>query len=353
VQFKEFGKTGMSVSEVGFGGSRIGGVFANKHSGTEALNVLRKSLDCGINFYDTADMYSQGESESLIGTAFRGRRQQVILATKGGYCLPTQRHLIKKIKPLLRPIVQALGLKRTRLPAAMSGALSQNFSPQYLTKTLESSLKRLQTDYVDLYQLHSPRPPFLQSGAYGEALETLEKLKVQGKLRFYGVATEEAEDAPFCLSGPGISSVQLGFGLLDLDALTQGTLAAAEARGLGIIARGCFAGGLLKDGPDEAQLKATTPKWQRVLALRTLSRSMNRSVLDIAYQFCRATPAVGVTLLGMRAESQLRENLRYVQAPRLTNAEYLALCNPPSNGGGKMNGPESKVPPTIVIGKQE
>src|ERR1700736_2558981 len=198
MKFNEFGKTGMNDYKIGFGGSRIAGVFDDKHSRKEALNVLRKALDSGITFYDTADMYSQGESESLIGTAFRGRREQVVLATKGGYCLPARRNLIKRIKPLVRPIVQALGLKRARLPSGFSGALSQDFSPSYLTKALESSLKRLRTDYVDLYQLHSPDATFMQSGAFGEALQTLERLKALGKLRFYGVATEVPEDAPFC-----------------------------------------------------------------------------------------------------------------------------------------------------------
>jgi aryl-alcohol dehydrogenase-like predicted oxidoreductase len=325
MKFNEFGKTGMNVSEIGFGGSRIGGVFADKNSSKEALNVLRNALDSGITFYDTADMYAQGESESLIGTAFRGRREQVIIATKGGYCLPAQRNIMKRIKPMVRPIVQVLGLKRVKLPSGIAGTLSQDFSPSYLTKALESSLKRLQTDYVDLYQLHSPGAPFLQSNAFGEALQTLEKLKRQGKLRFYGVATEVPADAPFCLSAPGISSVQLGFGLLDLDALNQGTLAAAGARGLGVIARGCFGGGLLKDGLDGAQLKAATPKWQRILDLRSLSNSMGRSVLDIAFQFCRGAPAVGVTLLGMRVENHLRENLRYVQALPLNAEDHMAL----------------------------
>jgi len=325
MKYNDFGKTGMRVSEIGFGGSRIGGVFADKNSSNEALSVLRQALDSGITFYDTADMYAQGESEALIGAACRGRRDQVVLATKGGYCLPTRRNLIKRIKPLVRPIVQALGLKRAKLPAGMSGALSQDFSPSYLTKALEGSLRRLQTDYVDLYQLHSPGPPFLQSNAFSEALGALEKLKTQGKLRFYGVATEVPEDAPFCLSAPGISSVQLGFGLLDLEALDQGTLADAGARGLGIIARGCFAGGLLKDDLDGPQLKATTPKWQRILALRSLSRTMARSVLDISLQFCRDTPAVSVTLLGMRVENHLRQNLRYVHAPPLKTEEYMAL----------------------------
>jgi aryl-alcohol dehydrogenase-like predicted oxidoreductase len=325
MKFKEFGKTGMTVSEIGFGGSRIGGFFADKSGGKDALGVLRKALDSGITFYDTADMYAQGESETLIGAAFRGRREQVVIATKGGFCLPAQRNLMKRIKPLVRPIVRALGLKRARLPAGISGKLSQDFSPPYLTRALESSLKRLQTDYVDLYQLHSPDAQFMQSSAFDEALQTLEKLKGQGKLRFYGVATEVPEDAPFCLSAPGISSLQLGFGLLDLQALDQGTLAAAEARGLAIIARGCFAGGLLKDSLDEAQLKAATSKWQRVLALRSLSKNMGRSVLDAALQFCRDTPAVNVTLLGMRIESQLRDNLRYVAAPPLNGDEYAAL----------------------------
>src|ERR1700710_154954 len=123
MKFKEFGSTGLSVSEIGCGGSRIGGVFADKLSRTEAHNVLRKSLDSGITFYDTADMYAQGESESLMGTAFRGDRDRVVLATKGGFCLPARRNLIRQIKPLVRPIVRALGLKRASLPSALSGAL--------------------------------------------------------------------------------------------------------------------------------------------------------------------------------------------------------------------------------------
>jgi aryl-alcohol dehydrogenase-like predicted oxidoreductase len=327
MDFSEFGNTGMKVSRIGFGGSRIGGVFADKNSSKEALTVLRAALDAGITFYDTADIYSQGESEALIGEAFRGKRDQVILATKGGYCLPARRNVVKRIKPLIRPIVRALGIKRRQLPAGFSGALAQDFSALHLTRALEGSLKRLRTDHVDLYQLHSPRAPFMQSGLFGESLETLEKLRTQGKLRFYGVATEVPEDVPFCLSAPGISSVQLGFGLLDLQALDQGALAAAEARGLGVIARGCFGGGLLKSDLNEAQLKAATPKWQRILALLSFSRTSGRSMLDLAYQFCRSTPAIGVTLLGMRVQDHLRQNLQYYESPRLKAEEYLALRN--------------------------
>jgi aryl-alcohol dehydrogenase-like predicted oxidoreductase len=325
MKLNPFGNTGLQVSEIGFGGSRIGGVFADMNSRKEALDVLGQALAHGINFYDTADMYSQGESESLMGTAFRSRRAQVILATKGGYCLPTRRNLIKRIKPLVRPLVQALGLRRTTLPAGFSGALSQNFAPQYLTKALEASLKRLQTDYVDLYQLHSPGMPFLQSAAFGESLQCLERLKQQGKIRFFGVATEVPAEAPFCLAAPGISSLQVGFGLLDPEALDAGTLAAAQARGLGVIARGCFAGGLLKDGLDAAQLAQATPKWQRILALRALSETTSRPLLDLALQFCRGTSAVSVTLLGMRTSRHLSDNLYLLGGQPLTGAEYAAI----------------------------
>ena len=327
MKFKEFGTTGMTVSEIGFGGSRIGGVFADKNSTKEALNVLRKALDSGITFYDTADMYSQGESESLMGTAFRGCRDQVIIATKGGYCLPARRNMIKRIKPFVRTIVQVLGLKRARLPSGISGALSQDFSPAYLTKALESSLKRLKTDYVDLYQLHSPGAQFMQGSAFIDALQTLDKLKTQGKLRFYGIATETPEDALFCLSAPGISSVQLGFGLLDLQALDQGTLATAATRGIAVIARGCFGGGYLKQDIDEAQLKTTTPKWKHILAIRSFSGEKGRAAMDIALQFCRCTPGVSVTILGMRIESHLRDNMRFLDSRPLSAEEHTALLH--------------------------
>jgi aryl-alcohol dehydrogenase-like predicted oxidoreductase len=320
MKMKAFGTTGMQVSEIGFGGSRIGGILAQKDEGKKAVHVLCKALDAGINFYDTADMYAQGESEALIGKAFHDRRDQVILATKGGYTLPGRRKLIALIKPLVRPLTQALGITRASLPAGASGSLSQNFSPEYLIRAVEASLRRLRTPYIDLYQLHSPDPAFLCSDAFTEALGTLEKLKTQGKIRFYGIATDNPSDASRCLPAAGISSVQLGFGLLDREALEGGILAQASTRGLGIIARGCFGGGLLKDSLDEAALKAITPKWERILSLRAQSQISGRPLLESALQFCLQTPPVTVTLLGMRTEDHLRENLRHYRAPSRRDA---------------------------------
>lgn len=330
-----FGNTGLVVSEIGFGTSRIGGVFAGAHGSRQALDLLRSALDSGINFYDTADLYSQGEAETLIGTAFRQRRNEVVIATKGGFCLPARRNLVKRIKPLLRPLVHALGLKRARLPAAMSGKLSQDFTPDYLVRALHASLRRLRTDHVDLYQLHSPDASFMGTAAFLDSLHALEKLREQGKLRCYGIGTEIPEDAAACISAPGISSIQLGFGLLDLEALDDGTLAAARQKGLAIIARGCFGGGLLKDSIDLPQLQAQTGKWQRIVALHGCSRQLGRPLLESALQFCRGTPGVTVTVLGMHAERHLQASLRQASARALDSSEYQALLQASRTASGQ------------------
>ena len=324
MRYRNFGTTGIQVSEIGFGGSRLGGVFAGTKGSDEGLNVLRMALDAGITFYDTADMYSQGEGEILLGKAFRGKRDKVIIATKGGYCLPAQRKLIARIKPLIRPIIKALGIKRENLPSAVGGELSQNFTPNYVTQALEASLKRLGTDTIDVYQLHSPSAETIRSDDFAETLGTLDKLKQQGKIRFYGVACDTPDDAVAALKYSGISSLQMPFGLLDLEAL-DGVFAQAEQRGVGIIARGCFGGGLLKESLTEAELKATTSKWERILAYRALAAASGQSVLEKALQFCLYVKPISVTILGMRTEAHLRDNLRHYNAPPLTEEEHRAL----------------------------
>src|SRR3954453_20129711 len=132
---RRFGKTDLVVSTAGMGCARIGGIFQREAAGY--LDLLSAALDEGINFFDTSDMYSQGESERLLGRAFRGRRDRVVLASKAGYCLPAQRRVIARLKPIARPIIRMLGLKRENLPAAVVGAPSQDFSPGYLKKAVE------------------------------------------------------------------------------------------------------------------------------------------------------------------------------------------------------------------------
>jgi aryl-alcohol dehydrogenase-like predicted oxidoreductase len=109
-----FGKTDLRVSEFGLGCARIGGIFQNDARGF--VNLLAAAYDAGITFYDTADMYSQGESEQLVGRAFRRGRDKIIVASKAGYCLPVQRKFIARIKPIARPLIRLLKIRRDQLP---------------------------------------------------------------------------------------------------------------------------------------------------------------------------------------------------------------------------------------------
>src|SRR5215831_20885069 len=106
MKLRSFGSTGLRVSEIGLGCARIGGIFQQDPRGF--ANLLAAAYDRGIRFFDTADIYSQGESETLVGKAFKGRRHEVVIATKAGYVLPAQRQLIARIKPLVRPLIKAL-----------------------------------------------------------------------------------------------------------------------------------------------------------------------------------------------------------------------------------------------------
>jgi aryl-alcohol dehydrogenase-like predicted oxidoreductase len=324
VRHREFGKTGWHVSEIGFGGARIGGLLARDGGRATALRTLDAAFDAGINFYDTADMYSQGESEILVGKAFRKKRDKVFIATKGGYCLPGRKRLIQFIKPLAKPIVRAIGLRRTAIPGALSGRMTQDFSPGYLRKAVEASLQRLQSDHIDLYQIHSPPREEILGAGLQDALGLLERLKTEGKIREYGIALDSVEDAAHCLNMEGIASLQMPFGLMDLEAL-DGVFDKACERQYGIIARGCFGAGAMNPALSEPDLRAIEPKWQRVLRIKQLAERMRRSPLEAALQFSLSIENISVTILGMRIPQHLTANMQYYSATPLSHDEKREL----------------------------
>ena len=324
MRYRHFGKTGWRVSEIGFGGARFGGLFAQDGGRAMSLRMLDAACDAGINFYDTADMYSQGESEILVGKAFRKKRDKVFIATKGGYCLPGRRRLIQYIKPFAKPIVRAIGLRRSAVPAALSGTLSQDFSPGHLRKAVEASLRRLQSDHIDLYQIHSPPREELLGARLQDALGLLARLKAEGKIREYGIALDSVDDAAHCLGMEGIASLQMPFGLMDPEAL-DGVFDKVTEHQYGIITRACFGGGALKQSLTEADLRATEPKWERVLQIRRLAEQMQRSPFEAALQFSLCIERISVTILGMRTPQHLAANLRYYAAKPLSNEEKCKL----------------------------
>lgn len=316
LRVRVFGNTDLRVSEYGLGCARIGGIFQRDTAGF--LNLLSAALDSGINFFDTADMYSQGESEALIGRAFRRRRDRVVIASKAGYCLPTRRRLAARLKPLLRPVIRLLKIRRDRLPTGARGALAQDFSPGYLRKAVESSLRRLRTDYLDLLQLHSPPTSVIEHGEWEAALEGLKRA---GKIRYYGIACDAVEGGLAALRYPGVSSVQFTLNLLEQRAV-EALLPQACAKGVAGIARECLANGLLVKSADEIDIKAycSTPEEQRLreeqlARYRQLAADSDRSLARTALDYVSGVQGVSVALLGVRSIQQLRGLLDHVGRP--------------------------------------
>jgi aryl-alcohol dehydrogenase-like predicted oxidoreductase len=317
VERRAFGQTSLRVSEFGLGCARIGGIFQQDARGF--LDLLSAALDQGINFFDTADMYSQGESEKLVGRAFRARRGDVVISTKAGYVLPGRRRLAARLKPLLRPAIRFLGLRRDRFPAAARGAVTQNFSPAYLRSAVEASLRRLRTDYIDLFQLHSPPAEIVARGEWESALDSLKR---SGKIRYYGVSCDTVDAAVAALRFPRVSFLQLTVSLVERRAV-DGVLPEAKAKGVAVIARECLANGLLVKPAESVDLSAycQSPEEARARAdqlaqLRSQAADSGVSLARLALDYVRRLDGVSVSLLGVRTVPQLR-GLLDEAAPRV------------------------------------
>jgi aryl-alcohol dehydrogenase-like predicted oxidoreductase len=308
---RPFGTTGLKVSELGLGCARIGGIFQRDPGGF--VNLLAAALGRGITFFDTADMYSQGESETLIGRAFGRKRNQVVIASKAGYCLPAQRRWVARLKPLARPLIRALGIRRDRLPAAVRGALAQDFSPAYLRRAVDGSLRRLRTDYIDVLQLHSPPADIV---GRGEWVEALEGLKRAGKIRFYGVSCDTLEAAHAALAFAGVSSLQVVVSLLERSA-AETIVPLARQRGVAVIGRECLANGLLVKAESEIDLKAYCPSPEQEDLRRTQLRAHRQAAAErgvplarLAVEYATGVDGVSVSLIGVRSIQQLNALLR-------------------------------------------
>jgi len=304
-----FGRTGWQVSELGLGCAALGGGVYQKND-REAIATLNNALEAGINFFDTASSYSGGHSERLIGRAFQGRRDKVIIASKAGMLYPPAVRLAIRFKYLLKPVRAFLGPVAPSLNRIKYGNRRGEFSPRYITESLHGSLKRLGTDYIDLYQLHNPPPEALRRD---DLCEPMEKLKQEGKIRDYGISCKEVAHAPLALRHP-VSSVQVIFNLLDQEALTQ-CLPIAQERNIAVIARLPFAQGLLTDARGETKAERITmdraqiaARRERALQFRFLATDQ-RTMAQAALRFVLQTRGVSVAIAGMSTRQHLRENL--------------------------------------------
>lgn len=205
MEFALLGQTGLRVSRLGIGCSHIASVGSSQPR-REIEATLLAAADAGINFFDTASVYGQGDSERMLGRLFRERRDELILCTKAGLQLSVSQRAVRFAKPFLRWLASKRKQVHQVGQTARQRAERQCFEPQFLERELEASLRRLKTDRVDLFLLHSP-PIELAEDERLAAL--LDKIVHSGKARFAGVSCAAVADARSWLEIPCVSCVQV------------------------------------------------------------------------------------------------------------------------------------------------
>ncbi len=320
MNYRKFGKSDLSVSEIGVGCQSLGGGLYYRDD-KEALRTLDAAFEAGITFYDTADHYNHGVSEELVGKALRGKRDRVILATKVGTRYSSMGRLAQSLRPLLRPVSRWLKPSKIHLHRMRGAQKHGDFSASYLRRALEQSLKRLRTDYVDLLQLHKPASSVLEEGAF---CETMERFKTEGKIRFYGVACDHGPtmiaDAMRCLKLPGIDAVQVTINLVQREAIPE-FLPRAQAQGVAVLVRNPRDQGYLtSDGSDimaetyEKSSEEVRLRKENAQRYRYLVRS-DRTLAQAAIQFLLQLSGVTVVLPRLYRRKELAECLDTLRVP--------------------------------------
>lgn len=299
MEFRTLGKTDLKVSRLALGAMTFGGQMSE----ADAIRMVDRCLEQDINFYDTANVYNQGKSEIILGKALRGRRHKVVLATK--------------VRGKMGEEPEDVGLKR---PA--------------IRRAIDDSLKRLGTDYVDLYYLHQPD----WDTPIEETLATMEDLVREGKVRYPAVSNYAAWQVvqmlwycenhgcvPATVSQPMYNLLARG--------IEQEYIACSREYGIAIVAYNPLAGGLLtgKHLPENPPATGTrfdgnqmylNRYWHGVYfdAQREVTAIANRagmSTIQLAFRWLLTQPAVDCVLLGATSMDQLEENLKACEGPAL------------------------------------
>lgn len=302
------GRSGISVSEVGFGCWGIGGLTPNQTSygatdDNQSTRALEYALDRGITFFDTANVYGGGHSEKLLGKVFRHKRDRVIIATKAGW-------LDYESEP--------------------------DFSSANIVKSVDESLKRLNSSYVDLLQLHNPPNEILKSNS--EVFNTLNALKKSGKIRSIGISTKSPQQALPCVEIESIDVVQVNFNLLDWRAWDCGVLNSEQTKGLGVIARTPLAFGFLTgtyndkvafDSTDHRSnlAKETVSRW--IFAVKKLKKlpiyKPEEELIHKALRFCLSYQAISSVIPGMFTCDEVDQNIKASEFGGISEKELKLL----------------------------
>ena len=311
MQYRRLGKTGWQVSEIGFGAWGIGRSFWVGADDTESLAALHASIDAGVNFIDTALVYGDGHSETLVGQVVRERKERIYVATK--------------VPPL-----------NEHWPALSADRVSDCFPPEHILKSTEQSLRSLKLDYVDLQQLHVWRDEWMEDQCW---LEALQKLKQQGKVRAIGVSINdhEPETALKLVASGVIDTVQVIYSIFD-QSPNDALLPACIKHDVGVLARCPFDEGALT-GTIKADTTFPNGDWRndyfksdrksqvaaRVEPLKKLLGSESKTLPELALRYCLAHPAISTVIPGMRTCKHVTSNCAVSDGRKLSEGLLAKL----------------------------
>ncbi len=309
---RPLGNTGLSASVLGFGCSAIMG----RTGRSESLRALSTAWAAGITFYDTARSYGYGESEALLGEFLRTRRDRAIISTKFGILARRQPLWKQAAKPLVRALLGAMPSARSAVRKHVSGEFMQDqFTVAVLEQSLNESLRKLKTDYVDLLFLHDAPENALQQE---ELFFALEKLVTAGKVRVAGISAEPGVIIAALRQKPRpLMAAQFPCSLFDLSARWAGE--AIVSCGWAGVANHPFGGvgGAEKCRPLLTEFAATAPTELR----EKLSNLSGPALSDVILNLVLGTPGIHVVTPAMMNPKHIRANVDAVLRSRLTAAE--------------------------------
>ena len=295
MKYRKLGTTGLDVSEVGFGVWTVSTGWWGKIDEDDGVDLMVKAFDLGINLFDTADTYGDGYGEEILAKALGKQRHDLVIATKFGY-------------DFYANVVRDGHKERP-----------QDFSPDFIRYACEQSLRRLKTDYIDLYQLHNPRIETIESD---EVFDTLDMLVTEGKVRHYGVALGPDigwfEEGEASMSDRKVVALQIIYSVMEQDPARR-FFPIAEQEQTGLLTRVPHASGLL-DGTytkdtvfDETDHRShRRQEWlseglKKLAHLDFLTENMESTVGQIAIKFALSGPMVDSVLPNITNLPQLEE----------------------------------------------
>jgi aryl-alcohol dehydrogenase-like predicted oxidoreductase len=285
MKYRKLGRSEINVSEIGFGCWTIGlDWWGKKIEDDEAIRMLKRAYDLGINFYETADMYGNGKSEKLVSQAFKDMRDEIVYSTKWGY-----------------DMYNATQIGHNELP--------QKHDAEFLKYALQQSLKRLQTDYIDVYSLHNPKMDAIKNDSLFLSLDNL----VQStKIRSYGVALGPAigwkDEGLFAIEERNITCLQTVYNLLEQDPGRAFLNAVRKNNDVGIMVRVPDASGVLTGKVNETTVfdkndhrSSRKKEWileamQKIEKLKPITNTRGWSMSQLAIKFLLSQKEISVVL---------------------------------------------------------